>query len=80
MVEFADKSAARAGKERSHLREALDRDAQLRISHAKFRLLLKAEKEEEKLEKKRQDDKEKADASGKQTDTSISTAARGPED
>ena len=45
VVEFADKSAARADKERSRWREALDQDTQLRIPHAKFRLLLKAEKE-----------------------------------
>ena len=45
VVEYADKSAARVDKERSRWREALDRDAQLRIPHAKFRLLLKAEKE-----------------------------------
>ena len=76
VVEFADKSTARADKERSRWKEALDRDTQLRIPHAKFRLLLKTEKEEKKLEKEWQEDKEKADASGKQTDTSISIAAR----
>ena len=69
MVEFVDTGEARIDKERSRWREALDRDAQLRIPHAKFRLLLKAEKEKKKLEKKRQEDKEKAEASGKQPGT-----------
>ena len=64
MVEFADKSEVRADKERCRWREALDQDAQLRIPHAKFRLLLKAEKEKKKQEKKRQEDTEKAKADG----------------
>ena len=37
VVEFADKSAARAGKDRTRWREALDQDTYLRIPHAKFR-------------------------------------------
>jgi hypothetical protein len=77
VVEFVDKGEARIDKERSRWREALDRDAQLRIPHAKFRLLLKAEKEKKKLEKKWQEDKEKAEASGTQPDTSPATTTRG---
>ena len=77
MVEFVDKGEARVDKERSRWREALDRDVQLRIPHAKFRLLLKAEKAKKKLEKKRQEDKAEAEANGKQPDTNPTTTMRG---
>ena len=77
MVEFADKSEVRADKERCRWREALDQDAQLRIPHAKFRLLLKAEKERKKQEKKRKEDTEKAKADGTHPDKSPATTTKG---
>ena len=79
-MEYADKSAARADKERSRWREALDQDTQLRTPHAKFRLLLKAEKEKKKKEKKQSEDKAKTDANGHQVDKNPPTTASGPND
>ena len=49
------------------------------MPHAKFRLLLKSEKEAQRLEKKRQKEKEKAGKDGKQDgkDVNVPTAPQG---
>ena len=44
----------------------MDQDVQLRLPHAKFKLLLKSEKEARKLEKKQKEEKEKAEKDRKQ--------------